>query len=337
MPTAPSDSTTPNAERLTVAQLDRVPIAYAVLGVPRKKPSKMGKNLWFRFSGSHNMGHFITKDFRRTGDDEMNHCSLRGRERFNDIQFYEGLLQEKDCIRVDICKLCVYRTSRGISRFYVHYRLTFFDGSTEEREGPDHFFYSPQENEELPELWILEDTEFLLGVTINQDEIVRGVTFKTNLQDIKCGESGGHAYDAIAANPPSMRIVAFCGSVFEGHFERLGFYSMSFGWHLCGSFILVRELFRRGRAIAPTEESIKHRIRKQMLLGFFNREAGVIRRPYFRNLIEELAHLDDDTFLELIGSYDALLVADATFRSLMNTLFREDDGIFRNIMSYIGG
>ena len=333
--TTRSDSSLANTRRLSIAQLDRLPILDPVSVVPRTRQSKMGKKLWLNFSGSNQNGRFITSYFRQSGDEEMNQSNLLGGVRFNDILFYEDLLEEKDCIRVDISKLYVFHTSRGISRFYVHYRLTFSDGSTEEREGPTHFFLS-EENSVL-DVWLLGDNEFLRGVKVYQDEIVRGVTFLTNLRDIHCGGYGGQMYDAIEANPPSMRVVAFCGSGRDDHCERIGFYSMSFGWHFCGHFIMVRELFRRGRAIAPSEKSIKIQIRKQMLLGFFFRGAAVLRNPYFRETVEQLARLDDDTFGKNFGSCSDMLRADVRFRSLIESLFRRDDGIFRNIMSYIGG
>merc|ERR1712183_1104743 len=50
---------------------------------------------------------------------------------------------------------------------------------------------------------------------------------------------------------PSMRIVAFCGTV-NGVCERIGFYAKPFGWDCLGPFILMRELVQRGRVTTKT-------------------------------------------------------------------------------------
>jgi len=243
--------------------------------------------LWFHFSGSLDQrGHFIDGDGDGGGDNED---KVRNKMDFDDLEFYRQLLDENGCRCVQIAALCVQhnRYCHGINAVY---RLTFNDGRTERRNGPEHFYASGYYSCDYGrrtitrKTWIvMEEDEYLTGILVNQGDILDGITFVTNKQQrVHCGGSGGNApVDMMTSIPPNMKVVAFCGTKF-GVCSRIGFYSTYVRWQILCPYILVRQLFDRGRAtILPSDEEGD--------LALVMQRLSTINDGVFRNIMSFLA------------------------------------------------
>jgi len=243
--------------------------------------------LWFHFSGSLDQrGHFIDGDGDGNGDNED---KVRNKMDFDDLEFYRQLLDENGCRCVQIAALCVQhnRYCHGINAVY---RLTFNDGRTERRNGPEHFYASGYYSCDYGrrtitrKTWIvMEEDEYLTGILVNQGDILDGITFVTNKQQrVHCGGSGGNApVDMMTSIPPNMKVVAFCGTKF-GVCSRIGFYSTYVRWQILCPYILVRQLFDRGRAtILPSDEEGD--------LALVMQRLSTINDGVFRNIMSFLA------------------------------------------------
>jgi len=245
--------------------------------------------LWFHFSGSLDQrGHFIDGDGDGDGDGD-NEDKVRNKMDFDDLEFYRQLLDENGCRCVQIAALCVQhnRYCHGINAVY---RLTFNDGRTERRNGPEHFYASGYYSCDYGrrtitrKTWIvMEEDEYLTGILVNQGDILDGITFVTNKQQrVHCGGSGGNApVDMMTSIPPNMKVVAFCGTKF-GVCSRIGFYSTYVRWQILCPYILVRQLFDRGRAtILPSDEEGD--------LALVMQRLSTINDGVFRNIMSFLA------------------------------------------------
>jgi len=234
--------------------------------------------LWFRFSGSLDQpGQFIDGD----GDNED---EVRNKMDFDDLEFYRQLLDENGCRCVRIAALCVQlnRYHYGIKAVY---RLTFNDGRTERRNGPKHFYPSDSYFGwgTVKKTWIvMEEDEHLTGVLVNQGGILDGITFVTNKQRVHFGGSLENApVDMMTSIPPNMKVVAFCGTNFGVH-GRIGFYSTYVRWQILCPYILMHQLFNRGRAtILPSDEEGD--------LAFVMQRLTTINDGVFRNIMSFLA------------------------------------------------
>lgn len=238
--------------------------------------------LWFRFSGSLDQrGHFIDGDGDGDNEDEE-----RNEMDFDDLEFYRQLLDENGCRCVQIAALCVQHNKycHGINAVY---RLTFNDGRTELRNAPEHFYasgyYSYHGRTVKKKTWIvMEEDEHLTGILVNQGDILDGITFVTNKQRVHCGGSGGNAsVDMMTSIPPNMKVVAFCGTK-SGVCSRIGFYSTYVRWQILCPYILMHQLFDRGRAtILPSDEEGD--------LAFVMQRLTTINDGVFRNIMSFLA------------------------------------------------
>ena len=63
----------------------------------------------------------------------------RNSNHFNDLIFYESLLEKEGCCSAEISSLRI-RHNQFCNGIQVVYRLTFVDGRTEKYNGPENFF-----------------------------------------------------------------------------------------------------------------------------------------------------------------------------------------------------
>lgn len=249
------------------------------MSVDSKRPSKI-PSLWSLFSGSlDQQGRFIDDD--GDGDEKE-----RTKMHFDDLAFYKQLLDENGCRCVDIAAMCVKHNDycHGIQAVY---RLTFNDGRTDLRHGPENFYdsgyYSYHGPTRTRKKWIvMEEDEYLRGLLVNQGEVVDGITFVTNKRRVHCGGLGGAArMDMMTSIPPNMKVVAFCGTN-RGVCGRIGFYSTYFRWHVLGSHILMRRLVDQSRAaILPSDDTGN--------LAFVMQQLTTINNDVFRRIMSFLA------------------------------------------------
>ena len=148
-------------------------------------------NIWFRYSGDHSKGDYIS-DGNSIIDNirhEQKEFDRHARYGYNDMHFYENLLKEKGCTKVDISSIFVrYATPLvryGAAEYLkylcvgvrVVYRQTFRDGSCKYICGPKNLspghlpwtIFSSEEHE-----FQLKRNEFLLGIRLPR-------RFRTNL------------------------------------------------------------------------------------------------------------------------------------------------------------
>ena len=185
---------------------------------------------------------------------------------FNDLNVYKSLLNENGCVSVKISSIIV-RCSKYIHGFRVKYKCKFNDGRAETRESVENFFSSgyygydrPKENREL----ILSDDEYLRGIRVRQGDILDGITFVTNLREVKFGGNGGDAImDDRMVLPQSHEIVALTGTIWMV-VSRVGFYAKSRGWDIVGTYIMMKWLVDKNRA--SVNETKKRFSRRQNVL-----------------------------------------------------------------------
>lgn len=231
---------------------------------------------------------------------------MNRRFEFNDIEFYQSLWKEDGCVKAEISSVCVKHNMycHGVQAIYS---LTFADGRTETRKGPRNFYssgyYAPHHRSRPITRVDLEEDEFLTGLRVRQGEIVDSITLVTNRRRVHYGGHGGDWIDSMEDNPPSMRIVAFCGTV-KGVCERIGFYARHFGWETVGVYILMRKLVQQGRAeivyLSTRDDSRK----KARTTSFSTGRPNIFY------------HSED-------------------FHSTMRRLVTLDDGVFRNVMKFL--
>lgn len=247
----------------------------------------IASRLYFRFSGNERSGnngstqHFIEGRHVEMANNIMNQGRNSNQLYFNDLIFYESLLEKEGCCSAEISSLRI-RHNQFCNGIQVVYRLTFVDGRTEKYNGPENFFsngyYSYHGGKPIIDTWVhLEEEEIITGIRINQGDILDGLTFVTDRREIFCGGNGGKRYDTMVTNPPSTRIVAFSGTAC-GVWQRVGYYAKSFAWMIIGPYILLRNLTIQGRATIATDASSN-------------------RMHIFGNIMEGLLNsLDDDVF-----------------------------------------
>mmetsp|Transcript_58 Transcript_58/g.60 ORF Transcript_58/g.60 Transcript_58/m.60 type:complete len:259 (+) Transcript_58:189-965(+) len=205
---------------------------------------------------------------------------------FNDFQFYNSLLLLKGCVEVEISGLRVRHNDfcHGIQAIYL---LTFEDGTSQKRSGPENFFstgtYCWDTYGKIRDTWVyLKRGEYLTGVHINQDEILNGITFVTNEREVHCGGNGGYWKNSMSKNPSSMRIVAFSGTI-NGVTERIGYYAKDYSWKIARPYVLLRSLTIQNRA-SPVEF-----------------RANVLKRKRSSyEMIQGLIELPEEVFREII-------------------------------------
>ena len=284
----------------------------------RWKPGPKGEPIWFRYSGTQNMGaegRFIYRDYFNKG----NLIIRRNRDILREaidkdydvssyimLDVYEELCREERCIRAKISSICLFDTKwADQSGFFIRYRLT----STELHDGATHYFAKDlnghfDECRKKTWRWFhLEEDEFLTGLRIRRtDKILCGITFITSKKRefgsadeiwwtmLFHRRSEGILYDTMVANPPGMHIVAFCltfspDSYTHIYFEKskqcdhIGFYAKRIDWGIRVSFLLVRELVSRERAtIVPAEDCDEQ-----------------------SQLVQRIVLLDDDLFRYVLG------------------------------------
>jgi len=271
--------------------------------------SNLGR-LWFQFSDpiSQNRGTYVDRDYVQFFSN-LNGSRMNGSFEFNDIEFYRSLWKEDGCVKAEISSVCV-RHNMYCHGVQAIYRLTFADGRTETREGPrnyftsGYYFYAAFHRSRPITRVDLEEDEFLTGIRVKQGEIVDGITLVTNRRRVHCGGQGGDWIDWIEDNPPSMRIVAFCGTE-KGVCERIGFYAKVFAWETIGVYILMRKLVQQGRA-----EIVSLSTRD----GNVSKEA---RRTSFSTQRPNIFYHSED------------------FQFAMQRLVTLDDGVFRNVMKFL--
>lgn len=116
----------------------------------------------------------------------------------------------------------------------------------------------------------LQDGEYITGLQIYRSLNLEGLVFVTNLREVRCGYTGETPRDfwqvllelsLEASTPPSSRIVAFFSMYKSELCERVGYYAEPFRWASLGTYILLRELFRQGRAEKlPIDDDLLHQI-----------------------------------------------------------------------------
>ncbi len=241
-------------------------------------------NIWFRYSGTPfskaPCGHFYDeRDCIRGGNsviDNIRHVQSELDHRaihcYNDMQFYEDLLRQEGCAKVDISTIFVRHATPlvriGVGEAAKHicvgirvdYRQTFQDGSFKIVSGPNNVspaepsfsFYSSREHK-----FQLRRNEFLNGIrlhksiTVGGAEYLSGITFVTNHREHNFGAVSRreHIYTTpLDVTPSDMRIVALCGTHSGLICQHLGIYAKAFGWKTRGPHILLRKLLVDGRA-----------------------------------------------------------------------------------------
>ena len=289
----------------------------------RWKPEPKGEPLWFRYSGTPNMGaegQFIYRDYFNKGNLIIRRSRDILREAidkdhdvssYNRLNVYEELCREERCIRAKISSICLFDTKwSDQSGFFIRYRLTYRDGSTELHDGATHYFAKDlhrhfDDCRKKTWRWFhLEEDEFLTGLRIRRTEkILCGITFITSKKrEFGSGRneigwtmlfhrSDGILYDTMVANPPGMHIVAFCLTFSPDSYtqiscfkkskqcDHIGFYAKRIDWGLRVSFLLVRELVSRERAtIVPAGDCDEK-----------------------RQVVQRIVLLDDDLFRYVLG------------------------------------
>lgn len=256
--------------------------------------------------------HFASTDYNlsanhyREGNGIMkkrshSHCFTYVDLPFNDLDFYQYLLTEKGCIRVDIAKVkCLhsFEIMRGIQ---VVYRSTFSDSTTRETDAPLHLmnrgYYTYEHSLYKTSVFELEEGEFLTDIWTRQDdEVVHAIQLSTNRRRADFGGYGGKENPnwihiehwsnlcewglmAMVPNPDaSHRIIALTGAFLSGALHRIGHYSLKATWEKVGPLVLLRSLVHKQRA---------HKIEDMPT----NREQKVIQNF--------LIHSNDDIFRQV--------------------------------------
>ena len=230
-------------------------------------------NIWFRYSGTRNTegpcgrfceeGECIAEGNSVIGGicNAQSTLGHRARHCFNDMQFYEDLLREKGCTKVDISSIFVrYATPLvriGVGEAAKHvcvgirvvYRQTFQDGSrkiingpiNQSPEEPSFTIYSSKEHK-----FQLRRSEFLAGITLHKSatksggDYVCGITFVTNRRKHNFGAVIRDIHRIpMDVTSSDMRIVAICGMHSGLICEHIGIYAKAFGWKTRGPHILL--------------------------------------------------------------------------------------------------
>ena len=213
---------------------------------------------------------------------------------FNDVGYYQSLLELEGCCRVDISSLRVHfchvvsrreilRRSLKLYRIQAYYRLTFADGRTETHSGPDNFLEWPGWcRGRQKETWILlNEGEFFTGIHTSPSHpgFREGVTFSTNARQIHFSEDWESPTCRVTkvSDPQSSRVVAFSG--LAGKFQVFGYYTKHRGWETVAPYVLLRSLAIQNRA-SPKRKRFHH------FSSFLKKQA----------LMEGLINLDDESF-----------------------------------------
>lgn len=190
------------------------------------------------------------------------------RSSFNDIDFYQALCAERQCIQVEIASVTVRHNDfcHGVQATYC---LTFANGTTKRRKGPQNFssngfyaYHGPSRTRNTT--FDLHDGEYIRGLRLNQGEIVDGITFVTNRRELHCGGRGGNQRDAMVYPHPSRyRVVAFAG-IFNGVLAQVGYYAKSIPWEIVRDYVMLRWLVDMDRAFVNDRASMTRLRRPRM-------------------------------------------------------------------------
>lgn len=125
--------------------------------------------------------------------------------------------------------------------------MTYANGTTQRRKGPKNFssngFYAYHGTFRTRNTtYVLYDGEDIIGLRLNQGEIVDGITFATNRREFHCGGRGGKQRDAmllVYPHPSRYRVVAFAGN-FNGVLAQVGYYTKSISWEIVRDYVMLR-------------------------------------------------------------------------------------------------
>lgn len=269
-----------------------------------------GELVWFRYSGTRNVGkegRFLRRDYFQKGNLIMrgsrgilSEAILHKDHEDNCLAFYEELCRKEGCISAKISSMCHFDAKyRNQTGFFIQYLLTYKDRSVEIHDGPAIFFAQEsrfvdpdyRDCRKNNQRWFhLEDDEYLTGLRIVRTEkILCGITFVTSKKREFNSGHDGIPYDTMVTNPPNMHIVAFCltysANNLTGHWsgskkcDHIGFYAKSTDFGIRVHLLLLHELVGRGRAeIAPVEDNNEN-----------------------NQVVQRMVLLDDDLFRHVLG------------------------------------
>lgn len=241
------------------------------------------KPSFFLFSGDETKDQDIASKFAGSGKRALllsENCVRSRRKSFpdklwfsSDMIIYQKLCQEAGCVAVEIHSIRVRHRGNPyvVHDIQVTYKQFFSDGSTRLLECTPVF--SSNNNGYRPfreTVFELQDGEYITGLQIYRSLNLEGLVFVTNLREVRCGYTGETPRDfwqvllelsLEASTPPSSRIVAFFSMYKSELCERVGYYAEPFRWASLGPYIVLRELFRQGRAEKlPIDDDLLHQI-----------------------------------------------------------------------------
>jgi len=202
--------------------------------------------------------HLYGKQFELGGGQEDKLCekinrATTGRDStFNDLPFYESLLTEDGCARVNLIKVYCRHNQRFVFGIQAVYRLELENGTSQERAAPPHYYqqgyYAYTGGEGQTSTLNLEEGEYIFDVQSRKGDIVDALIFKTNRRQVQFGGNGGVLEPSQDISKAlSRQVYAFAGTR-TGVLHRFGFYSRNMNWFILKPLITMRQLITSKRA-----------------------------------------------------------------------------------------